>query len=193
MIMATIIAGQFDEQSAASAAEQALREAGFPADQISSFYVAPAGQHARYPLGGDHDKSLGAEDSPKGTTAGTATGGLVGAAIGAVATPLAGPLGAITGGLVGAHVGNLVGALGRMKEDDTTGDAPPIRHSGMLVAVSAPTPDCEQRAIQILAQRGALALESGAGNISHGDWEDFDPAVAPRPIDVSRWPGLTAG
>ena len=192
-VMATIIAGRFDEQATADAAVVALRDAGFPAGHISSFYVSPAGQHAQYPIGGDHDKSAGAEETPKGTTAGTATGGLVGAAIGAVTTPLTGPIGAITGGLVGAHVGNLVGALGKMKDDDSAGAAPPIRHAGLLVAVSTPNADCEERAIRILGERGALAIESGVGHIIQGNWEDFDPAMPPNLIDMKQSPGLSAG
>lgn len=191
--MATIIAGRFDEQAAADAAVLALRDAGFPAGHISSFYVSPAGQHAQYPIGGDHDKSTGAEETPKGTTAGTATGGLVGAAIGAVTTPLTGPLGAITGGLVGAHVGNLVGALGKMKDDEGPEDVQPIRHAGMMVAVSTPNADCEERAIRVLSERGALALEAGTGHIIQGNWEDFDPAVPPNLINSGPQPGLSAG
>ncbi len=191
--MATIIAGRFDEQATADAAVVALRDAGFPAGHISSFYVSPAGQHAQYPIGGDHDKSPGAEETPKGTTAGTTTGGLVGAAIGAVTTPLTGPLGAITGGLVGAHVGNLVGALGKMKDGEGSDEEQPIRHSGLLVAVSAPNPECEERAIRVLTERGALALEAGTGHIIQGNWEDFDPAVPPNVIGTKSRPGLSAG
>ncbi len=191
--MANIIAGRFDEQSDVEAAVAALRNAGFPADHISTFYVAPAGQHARHPLGGDHDKSTGAEESTQGTAAGTTTGGLVGAAIGAVTTPLTGPLGAITGGLVGAHVGNLVGALGKMKDDDNDASEPTIRHAGLMVAVSTPNVDCEQRAIALLKQHGALELESSSGRIVRGDWEDFDPAEPPHLLDPNRQPGLSAG
>lgn len=186
--MATIIAGRFDEQSAADAAVTALRDAGFPAGHISCFYVSPAGQHAQYPIGGDHDKSTGAEESPRGTAAGATTGGLVGAAIGAVTTPLTGPLGAITGGLVGAHVGNLVGVLGKMKDDDSATAEQAIRHAGMLVAVSAPNADCVERAIRILNQQHALALESADGHIVQGNWQDFDPAAPPRPMDTTRLP-----
>lgn len=187
--MATIIAGRFDEQTDVEAAVKALRNAGFPSDHISSFYVAPAGQHARTPIGGDRDKSPGAEDSTQGTAAGTTTGGLVGAAIGAATTPLTGPIGAITGGLVGAHVGNLVGALGKMKDDESPDDAPSIRHAGLLVAVSAPNAQCEERAIAVLRAHGAQQLESSAGHIVRGDWEDFDPAAPPQLIDVRQPPG----
>ncbi len=181
--MSTIIAGRFDEQAAVETAVGALRAAGFPAEQISTFYVAPAGQHARYPLGGDHDKSTGAEESPKGAAAGTAAGGVIGAAIGAASAPLTGPLGVITGGLVGAHVGNLVGALGMMKDDHAAADAPSIRHAGMMVAVCTPTQRCVQGAINVLRELGAHPIESGNGRIVNGDWLDFDPSVPPRLVD----------
>ena len=72
--MANIIAGRFDTRDAADQAVAELRSSSFPAAQISCFYVGPAGQHSRYRLGGDHDKSPGAEESARGTMAGTATG-----------------------------------------------------------------------------------------------------------------------
>ncbi len=190
--MATIIAGRFDEQEAVDATVKALRASGFPAEHISSFYVAPAGQHARYRLGGDHDKSIGAEDSSKGTIAGSTTGGVIGAAVGAISTPLTGPIGAITGGLVGAHVGNLLGALGAMKDGDDSPETPPIRHSGLMVAVSAPTESCVQRALDILEAQGGVDLESSDGRIVQSDWQDFDPAATPRLIDRTQG-GRVAG
>ena len=191
--MATIIAGRFDTRDAADKAIVMLRSASFPAAQISCFYVGPAGQHSRYRLGGDHDKSPGAEESTQGTLAGTATGGLVGAAIGAATAPVTGPLGPIAGGLVGAHIGNLVGALSTMKDGNTPGEeATPVRHSGFMVAVSTPNPGCEQKAIDVLLQQGAVELESGVGHIVQGDWQDFDPAEPPHRIDVPRPPGMPA-
>ncbi len=192
--MANIIAGRFDTRDAADQAVAELRSSSFPAAQISCFYVGPAGQHSRYRLGGDHDKSPGAEDSPRGTMAGVATGGLVGAAIGAATAPVTGPLGPITGGLVGAHIGNLVGALSKMKDGGADGsEVAPVRHSGFMVAVSAPNPGCEQKAIAVLLQQGAVELESGTGHIEHGDWRDFDPAEPPHRIDMQRPPHLPAG
>lgn len=184
--MSIIIAGRFEELSEVDAAVHDLRDAGFPADQISSFFLSPAGQHARYALGGDHDKSTGAEDSVKGTAAGALGGGLVGATIGAIATPLAGPIGLVTGGLVGAHIGNLIGALGRMKEDDSPGDAPAIRHSGLIVAVSTPVESSQERAVEMLRHCGARAIEIGEGHIAAGDWEDFDPSASPKVLPIKK-------
>lgn len=185
--MSTIIAGRFEELSEVDSAMSALREAGFPADQISSFFLSPAGQHARYALGGDHNVSAGAEESTKGTAAGTTGGGLVGAAIGAMTTPITGPLGAVTGGLVGAHIGNLVGALGKMKEDDSPEDEPAIRHAGLIVAVSAPVESSQRRAIDVFRQFGARAIELSHGRIVGGDWEDFDPVARPHLLDTSQY------
>jgi hypothetical protein len=184
--MATIIAGKFDEQTEVEATISALRAAGFPADDISTFFLTPAGQHARYALGGDHDISPGAEDSAQGAVAGSTAGGMLGAAIGAVTTPFTGPIGAITGALVGAHVGNLVGALGKMKDDENPEDAPPIRHAGLIVAVKTSNAQSEECAIAVLRAHGAQQLESSAGQIVRGDWEDFDPASPPHLIDAQH-------
>lgn len=192
--MATIIAGRFETREAADQARAALRSSSFPAAQISCFYVGPAGQHARYRLGGDHDKSPGAEESIRGAVAGAATGGLVGVAIGAATAPVTGPLGPIAGGLVGAHIGNLVGALSSMKDGNASdGETPPLRHSGFMVAVSTPNPGCEERAMAILMQQGAIELESGTGHIVQGDWQDFDPAEPPHRIDMPHSPGMPIG
>ncbi len=185
--MATIIAGRFETNDAAEAAVAALRNASFPAAQISCFYVGPAGQHSRYRLGGDHDKSPGAEDSPRGTMAGAATGGLVGVAIGAATAPVTGPLGAVAGGLVGAHIGNLVGALGTMKDGETQqAEGATLRHAGFMVAVSAPNAACEQKAMAVLLQHGAVELESDVGHIVNGDWRDFDPAEPPHLLQTPQ-------
>ncbi len=186
--MSTIIVGRFEEQTEINDAIAALRTAGFSAHQISSFYLSPPGQHARYALGGDHDISTGAEESMKGTAAGTTSGGLLGAAIGAATTPLTGPLGAVTGGLVGAHIGNLLGALGKMKDDDSPEDAPLIRHAGLMVAVSAPVECSQHKAIEVFRQCGARAIEVGDGHIVAGDWEDFDPSARPHVLELRPAP-----
>lgn len=190
--MSIIIAGRFEEQSEIDHAVKALRAAGFPADQISSFYLSPPGQHARYALGGDHNVSTGAEESVKGTAAGTTGGGLVGAAIGAATTPLTGPLGAVTGGLVGAHIGNLLGALGKMREDDSPEDQPLIRHAGLMVAVSAPVESSQRKAIEVFRQCSARAIERGDGHIVAGDWEDFDPSARPHVLEPRSSPPAPA-
>jgi hypothetical protein len=189
--MQTIIAGRFEQQNQVQQALAEMLRAGFAEDQISAFYVNPPGQHDRYPIGGDRDKSPGAEESEKGTSSGMATGGAVGAAVGATTTPVTGPLGAITGALVGAHLGNLVGTLDKMKDDGETNEspAPPLRHAGMMIAVSVSEPSSEPVAINLLRSLGAADIERAEGDIVDGDWKDFDPVAPPSLVDAPAKPG----
>ncbi len=174
--MSTIIAGRFQQQDQVAKAIAALADAEFPADQISSFFVNPAGQHDIFPIGGDRDKSPGAEHSEKGMFA----GGAVGAAVGVATTPLIGPAGPVAGALLGAYLGSLVGTLSQMEEADQT---PPLRHSGMLVAVAVSDALREAQAIDILQALDPLDLERAQGTIADGDWKDFDPLRAPGLLD----------
>ena len=58
--MSNIIAGYLQTQDQVKRAiESLVVEGDFAPDQISSFFVNPAGQHDSYELGGDRDKSLG--------------------------------------------------------------------------------------------------------------------------------------
>jgi hypothetical protein len=166
--MATIIAGRFEQQAQVQDVIGALQNAGFPEDQISSFYVNPPGQHDTYQIGGDRDKSPGAEDSSKGA----ATGGAVGAAIGIATTPVTGP----AGPALGAYVGSLIGTLSQMDEAE---ESPPVRQSGMLVAVSVPDGQHEAHATDVLRALGAHDLERADGTIENGDWIDFNPVSTP--------------
>ncbi|MDB5841554.1 MAG: hypothetical protein JWQ23_3506 [Herminiimonas sp.] len=188
--MATIIAGRFEQQTEAQNAVDALRRAGFSENQVASFFVNPAGQHDRYAVGGDRDKSPGTEDTGSGTAAGMATGGTVGAAIGALTTPVTGPLGAVTGAFVGAHVGSLVGTMNKLEEDGRGPDKNPIpvRHAGMMVAVSVGDGTNLTQAADVLRGVGAVDIERAEGNIANGDWEDFDPVSPPKYLD-QRPPG----
>lgn len=172
----TIIAARFEQQDEAQRAVAALQQAGAPADQISTFYVNPAGQHDLYPIGGDRDESPGSEDSDKGSAAGMGVGGAVGGAAGLATAPVTGPLGAVVGSLLGAHVGSLMGSL---SQTDNAEDFPPTRRAGMLVAVSISSQDEEQRAIDTLRTIGPTHLERAEGQIVEGDWVDFDPLSSP--------------
>ncbi|EJM98630.1 hypothetical protein [Herbaspirillum sp. YR522] len=173
--MSTIIAGHFQLQDQATQAVDALVRAGYPVERISSFFVNPAGQHDTFAVGGDRDKSPGAEDTDKGVATGVGAGAATGAAVGAATAPVTGPLGAVLGGLVGGHVGGLVGTLA------STDDAQrPRRASGMLVAVEVGDDHQERRAIDVLRDVRAQQIERSEGHISGGDWRDFDPLSAPH-------------
>lgn len=180
--MSTIIAGTFEQQAPARHAIEELQQAGFAADRISTFYVNPSGQHATYPIGGDHDKSPGAEDSTKGTIAGAATGGTVGAVIGATTTPIFGPVGPAVGAMLGAHVGSLVGSLSQMKDDGEgpeKEETPALRIAGVYVAVALPDTGMEDQVVHVLRSCGAGSVERAQGTIDNGNWTDFDPASSP--------------
>jgi hypothetical protein len=183
--MSTIIAGRFEQQASAQTAAEALAQAGFAPDQISVFFVTPAGQHAQHPIGGDRDQSPGAENTGKADVAGGAAGAAIGAAVGAIATPIAGPIGPVTGALVGGHIGQMMGAMGGTKEDGSGGNRVPIRLSGMLVAVAVGGDGMRDRALDILREVGASDLEFAEGNIINGDWEDFDPVAPPNYVDAA--------
>ncbi|WP_426111502.1 hypothetical protein [Massilia sp. PWRC2] len=188
--MSTIIAGHFQLQEEVERARQQLLGAGFAEERISAFFVNQPGQHDRTPIGGDHQLSPGASDTPAGVAEGAAAGGVVGAAVGATSAPLTGPFGAIVGGLVGAHIGSLF-SFSKMKnkgEAETDGDnADRVRKSGMLVAVAVALADGtaaaatdEGGAIDALRRVGAHHIERAAGTIVGGDWVDFDPLSEPQ-------------
>jgi hypothetical protein len=189
--MSTIIAGRFEQQTQAQDAVSELVNAGFRSDQVSTFYVNPAGRHDTYPIGGDRNDSPGSDDTGKGMSAGMAPGAAIGAVIGAVTTPLTGPLGAVTGALVGAHIGSLPGSLG--STDHSGAEDPnvlPHRRSGMMVAVTLPEVDWQGKAVEIFKSLGADDIERTEGTIANGDWQDFDPVSPVRllvpPISSSQ-------
>src|SRR5688572_17869941 len=110
----TIIAGRFEERERADVAIRQLQQAGFSEDRYTCFFVGPAGQHDRFPVGGDQDESPGATEADNGALKGAGVGGAIGLGIGLAAMPVAGPVAAAAGAGVGAYVGSLVGALNEM-------------------------------------------------------------------------------
>ena len=51
--MSLIVAARFQTFDEASEATQRLRLEGFDEGEIHTFYINSAGEHARYPIGGD--------------------------------------------------------------------------------------------------------------------------------------------
>jgi hypothetical protein len=181
--MSTIIAGHVETQPQVQQVIGELQRVGFSTEQIAYFYVNPPGQHDRYPIGGDFEKSPGAEDTGKGAAAGVA----VGAAAGLAASPAIGPLGP----LVGGYIGGLVGGLVETKDGDeeTPPNAPPHEHrSGLMVAVAADDEAMRSRAIELLRSMGAYDIELAEGTIQDGDWVDFDPVASPNVIELGNAP-----
>lgn len=182
--MHTIIAGRFELQDQADAALTALRQAGFPREALAAFYLNPNGQHDIYPIGGDDESSPGARHAGVGAAKGGGVGAAVGAAAGVAATPLIGPVGIAIGAGIGAYTGSLVGAVSNTDKtsdvDEQTGrpsEAQPAvteRAPGVLVAVRVET-QTRQHAIDTLRGTGAADIEQATGELSNGQWKDFDP------------------
>jgi hypothetical protein len=183
--MSKIIAGRFEQQTEVELAREELLRAGFPDEDVITFYVNPAGQHDRYVLGGDRNDSPGTERSHGGLARGGVAGGVAGAAIGAATAPVLGPVGPVAGALVGAHVGDLIGSLSKMQDD---GEArghhrQTVRKAGLLVAVAAHNAREEERAVSVLRSLQACDIERAEGTITNGDWVDFDPLLPPTLVD----------
>lgn len=186
--MSTIIAALMPDQDHALEAIAALRDAGFPTERMTHFYVNPNGQHDVYPIGGDERASPGSRESGKGALAGGGIGAVVGAVAGVAATPVAGPLGVPIGAGIGAYTGSLMGAMRRTDKDseaDEVVEENPDVHEGDVterkagIHVAVQTDDAEQdgieRIVRTLRSHGAIELEQTDGIIRNGSWEDFDP------------------
>ncbi len=187
--MTTLITGNFQQQDDAQRALSDLAGAGFAADQMTTFFVNPPGQHDRYPIGGDQNQSPGTEDSAGGSASGAAIGGAIGVAVGIATLPVLGPGAAIAGAGVGAYTGSLYGALGKTDDKnnpDTQAEREELRRSeqprksGVLVAVSAPASAQQDAAIRILRALGATDIERPEGTIVAGEWTDFNPLTSLR-------------
>jgi hypothetical protein len=185
MTSSTIVSGRFLSVTPARAAIEALRARGVADDEIASFYVAPAGQHAKHPIGGDAHADAGAQPASGGATVGALAGGAAGLALGAVAA-VAAPIAAVavaaatTG--VGAYVGSLYGALSRMKHGDEAEASPetPVgRPGGPVVAVRCDREGIEAIALAVLAAHEAQDVSRGEGEWGEGGWSDFDPRTPP--------------
>jgi len=179
--MATIIAGNFETEAQAEKAVYRLRELGVPAERVVSFFVNAPGQHAAFPIGGDHDESPGAEGADKGAAKGAAIGGAVGLAVGLAATPFVGPAAAVGGAGAGAYTGALVGALGTLGEHKHAAAAVE-RPAGVMVAVNASDHIEQALAANVLRESDARQIEIADGTWQAGKWVDFDPVSEPKPF-----------
>jgi hypothetical protein len=181
--MANIVAGRFEQQTDADAAIAELMRQGFDRDRVTSFFVTPPGEHAKFLIGGDREVSPGAESAGTGAVAGAAVGGAVGAGLGLAATPVVGPVAVPTTAGVGALVGALAGALRKMEDspaDRPYAEPPPeVRHAGIVVAAYASEPEQRATALEVLQASGAKDIETAEGHWRDGQWTDFDPVAPP--------------
>ena len=189
--MKRLMVGRYSQQADAESARRELLRAGFPAQEMSLFYVSPEGQHATYPGGGDEDESAGTHEAKAGAVRGAIGGVGAGTLVGVATIPVLGPAAPFLGATVGAYPGALVGALKNMEEPEVPADSvdhisepsadAPQRKAGMLLAVAVAMPAEQEAAIEILGVY-ADELEAAEGTLENGDWSDFDPLAPGKAI-----------
>ncbi len=176
--MDKIIAGSFDSSVKAGEAAQALLEAGFPSSDVSTYHNNPPGQHGSFPIGGDQDADPESQGAEKAALKAAVVGSVIGAGVGAV---VGGPIGAVAGAGVGAYTGALGGALTKLGDEDTT--IPPSRRpAGIMVAVKLDRDELEDKAIALMRENAAVAIEEAQGEWKDGQWADFDPLAVPHVV-----------
>ena len=176
--MARIIAGRFDATLDAEAAVEALRREGFNRDEIDSFYVAPPGQNAMTPLGGDAPHaSAGSRFAGFGAITGALVGGLLGMLIGLAIDSRYGAVAVLFAAGVGAYLGSFLGAMGKVRggrRAEASPEHPVEPRGGRLIAVNAERPGMDARALKVLRELGARDVGRADGTWRNG-WKDFDP------------------
>lgn len=180
--MSHIIAGRFRTFIAAKDAARRLRAKGFARSKFSMFFVNPAGQHARFPIGGDEYADAGARYAGSGAMTGALAGIVAGGAIGGIVY-LSGVINAFqypwliplfAAGL-GAYIGALAGGLNRTR-DPVEGRE---RDGGVMLAVQVDDAGTRGTAADVLRSTGAMDIEDAEGEWRDGEWRDFDPVPAP--------------
>lgn len=192
--MSLIIAGRFQTFPKAEAAAQRLFARGFVEEDVTLFYVAPAGQHARIETGGDRYADAGAKDASKGAAKGVTIGAVIGAIIGAGVFVLfkAPWLAAVLAAGAGAYVGSLMGAMSHARsgkraaansasaDNHGSANAADARHSGVVAVHVAP--ELQAEAAAILRDAGGKEVERASGHWQNGRWADFDPVKPLQPV-----------
>lgn len=176
--MAKIVAGRFDRTVDADAALVALRSAGFGDQEIDSFYVGPAGQHAKNPWGGDSWSGAGARQSGAAGVIGAVIGAVVGAAAGWVVSQEYGVIAILLAAGLGAYIGSFAGAMARARggrKSEATIEHPVEPRGGRLIAINVDREGTQQRALDILRRHNARDIGRAEGDWRDGSWRDFDP------------------
>lgn len=194
--MSLIIAARFETFEQAQNAAGALMKNGVTSEDMHTFFVNPAGAHARFPIGGDRVADPDAKGAPGGAAGfavglavvGAIVGALIGFSFGHTILPVVGGAG------LGAYIGSLIGGLSRMgrgRSGKTTderheADAYGGRAAGVLLAVRVDRGH-ERTIGDILRQHGGIEIERAQGRWQDGQWKDFDPLTTPdleRPEDA---------
>ena len=187
--MTDIVAGRFEQQDDAEAAVRRLLRHGFRRDDVSSFFVNPPGQHAKFAVGGDRNVSPGARGAGLAALGGAVLGGVLGFVFGMAASHVFGLVATITGMVAGAYLGMLAGALARLQDRPATrarGESQ-VRRGGVMVAAHTPTARSRDEAKRTLQSSGAIEVEEAEGDWHDGRWADFDPTAPPLPASSFKF------
>ena len=177
--MPNIVAAEFDDFKVVAAALSSLSAAGFAPTDVDTYFLNAAGQHARFPIGGDQDEDPEAHGAEKGALAGAAIGGAAGVALGLLAAPLAGGAAAAGAIAAGVYAGSLAGAVHSLGKGHEAVHPAVSRPAGVVLAVHAPTRLEQERVMAIFRRHGAKAIEEAQGVWKNGAWQDFDPVSIP--------------
>ncbi|MCY1526446.1 hypothetical protein D9M68_614670 [compost metagenome] len=195
--MSLIVAARFDTFDQAAEAARRLFAEGFTEDDIHTFYLNTAGEHARFPIGGDRAADPDARGGHFGAVAGASALGLLFALLGGlIAARLAASiLLVIAAAGVGAYLGALAGALWVIGRGRTQPGVPPapdvhpdLRQAGVMLALHV-SPERDALARTVLSQAGGRDIERAQGRWLDGKWEDFDPLTPPRRADTPSLAG----
>jgi hypothetical protein len=176
--MSKIVAGRFERVIDANAAVAALKQDGFADTEVEMFYVAPPGQHARYPIGGDAHSDAGARFGSWGAVLGGAIGAVAGLALGTLLSMGHGVIAVLLLTGLGAYVGSFIGAMAHMRDHRAVpGDSehPVETPAGTMIAVNVDRPGMLDRAVGDLRGHGAREVGATQGLWANGSWRDFDP------------------
>ncbi|MCW0206857.1 hypothetical protein AVE30378_05239 [Achromobacter veterisilvae] len=196
--MSLIVAARFDTFDEAAVAARKLCTEGFTEDDIHTFYINTAGEHARFPIGGDRVADPDSKGGHFGAVAGASALGLLFALLGGlIAARLAASiLIVIAAAGVGAYLGALAGALwvvgrgrrGRPGVPPAPDVHPDLRQAGVMLALHV-SPDRDAAARKVLSEAGGQDIERAQGRWLNGKWEDFDPLMPPRRVDAPSMAG----
>ncbi|CAB3627142.1 hypothetical protein [Achromobacter pestifer] len=191
--MSMIVAARFQTFDQAALAANKLFAEGFTEDDVHTFYINSAGEHGRYPLGGDRAADPDSKGGHWGAVAGASALGLVFALLGGlIAARLTAPLLIVIAAAgVGAYLGALAGALWIVGRDKRRNPAearaqenhPPVRAAGVMLALHVPVGQ-EGLARRVLRESGGHDIERANGRWLDGKWEDFDPLTPPRHVEA---------
>lgn len=189
--MAKNVVGLFDTRQDAEGAVRALRDAGFPANDIS-LVAGNAREYDAFTTAPAESGTEAEEGAGIGATGGAVLGGLAGllVGLGVLTIPGIGPVVAAgslatvlgstaLGAGIGAAAGGLVGALvgAGIPEEEANVYAESIRRGGTLVMVQVASDEEADRAAEIMDRYNVVDIDERGRTYRESGWERFDASA----------------